>query len=133
VPAFLHERVAEWDPLPKVKVVRQQEGEEQGGDSGKRQASIEASCTEEEEERHAMLAYVVRQMNEQLFTELMHGLHAPEGYKDPLAGEISDTEDEEEYEEDYEMDSEGFYDEEYCSSVDEGYCDEEDYEGDEYS
>jgi hypothetical protein len=59
-----------------VEVVsRQQEGPTAGA-SGKRKASSEAGRTEDEEEKHALLAYVVGQLNEQLFTELMQGLHA---------------------------------------------------------
>jgi hypothetical protein len=56
-------------------VARQQEGPTAGA-SGKRKASSEAGSTEDEEEKHAVLAYVVGQLNEQLFTELMQGFHA---------------------------------------------------------
>jgi hypothetical protein len=74
-----------------VEVVsRQQEGPPAGA-SGKRKASSEAGSTEDEENRHAVLAYVVGQLNEQLFTELMNGFHASDNGSD--SDQDSDMED----------------------------------------
>jgi hypothetical protein len=56
------------------------EQEEHAGAEGKRKASEEAGSTQEEEDEwHASAVYVVTQMNEQLFTELLRGFHAPRG------------------------------------------------------
>jgi hypothetical protein len=59
----------------EVVSTQQQEGQ-QAGASGKDKTASEAGSTEDEEETHAVLAYVVRQLNEQLFTELLQGFHA---------------------------------------------------------
>jgi hypothetical protein len=76
VPAFLQARVAAGHVLPQVEVVAGEQEEHAGAD-GKRKASEEAGSTQEEEEQHAVVVGVVTQLNEQLFTELMQGFHAP--------------------------------------------------------
>jgi hypothetical protein len=60
-------------------VVARHQEEQQAGASGKRKASSEAGRTDEEQEKHAVLAYVVGQLNEQLFTELMQCFLVPKG------------------------------------------------------
>jgi hypothetical protein len=65
----------------EIVVVARQQGGQQEGVSGTIEASSEAGAVQDvEEERHAVLAYVVRQMNEQLFNELMEGFYAPAWY-----------------------------------------------------
>jgi hypothetical protein len=49
-----------------------QQAHPQAGASGNEEASME-----EDEERNAVLAYVVVHLNAQLFTELIQGFHAP--------------------------------------------------------
>jgi hypothetical protein len=73
VPAFLRDRAAEERALPQVEVGagQQQQQQQPGTASGKRKASSEADRTNEEERLHAVLAYVVMQLNRELFTELM--------------------------------------------------------------
>jgi hypothetical protein len=72
--------------MPQVEVVsRQQEGPA-AGPSGQRKASSEAGRTEDEEEKHAVLAYVVGQLNTDLFKELMKGFHASECGSDSADG-----------------------------------------------
>jgi hypothetical protein len=74
-PIFLQGRAAARCALPEVDVVMGQQ-EEQAGSNGKRTAPSEAGSTDEEdEERCAMLAFVVKMLNEQLFIELMQGFH----------------------------------------------------------
>jgi hypothetical protein len=50
---------------------------------------------EEEEERHEVLGYVVRQLNDQLFNELMEGSHAWGAGEWEVESESSDEEEEE--------------------------------------
>jgi hypothetical protein len=76
VPAFLQDRKATSQALPQVEVVVRQQEEQQAGPSGQEGASIEAGSTEEEEVVQAVLAHVVGQLNEQLFTELVQCFHA---------------------------------------------------------
>ena len=72
VPALLKGRVAAGHALPSVETAPQQS---QAGASGQGRASTEAAHADEE--RHAVLQYVVTQLNEQLFTELVKGFHVP--------------------------------------------------------
>lgn len=78
VPAFLQERVTTGEALPEVEVVEgQQEGQQIGSSGQMKELRSKASTTQqEEEERHAVLTYVMRRSNEQLFAELMQGFHA---------------------------------------------------------
>lgn len=83
VPAFLQKRAAAGHALSKVEIVgvARQQGGQQEGVGGTIEASSGAGAVQDvEEERHAMLAYVVKQMNEQLVTELMEGFYAPAWY-----------------------------------------------------
>jgi hypothetical protein len=86
VPTYLEARVAAGHAVPVVEVVspqsqtQQQEGKE-AGTSGKRKAAGEgddaqgAEAGEKEEERYAMLEFVVKVLNEALVTELLEGFH----------------------------------------------------------
>jgi hypothetical protein len=66
VPVYLKARVEAGLALPRAEVVgEEQEGTGTGGEG------------EGQQERHAMLALVVGQLSEELFTELMGGFHAP--------------------------------------------------------
>jgi hypothetical protein len=76
-----------------VVVDEQQEGEEAGA-SGKRKASSEAGITPQEEERHAMLSFVMTTLGDQLVTELMQGFHPPRCESGVVGGgDASDTSD----------------------------------------
>jgi hypothetical protein len=79
VPTYLKARVAGGHAVPGVELVSL-ESEEQAGAGGKRQATweVEYDSDEEvgEEERHAMLEYVVKRLNEELVTELLEGFHS---------------------------------------------------------
>jgi hypothetical protein len=55
----------------EVVPLQPQEAEEQAGSSGKRKAA--GGREEAEEGRHAVLAYVVQELKEELFVELMQG------------------------------------------------------------
>lgn len=80
VPAYLTARAAARLPLPRVEVVAATQQEAQPG--GASEASVEASAAEArgtqegEEERCAVLNYVLTALNDQLFIELMDGFHA---------------------------------------------------------
>lgn len=83
VPAFLQKRAAAGQALPEVEilVVARQQGGEQEGAGGTIQAPSEADAVQDvEEERYGVLAYVLKQLNEQLFTEVIEGLRAPVWY-----------------------------------------------------
>jgi hypothetical protein len=73
VPAFLQVRVAAGQALPQVVAVHP-EHEKRAGACATIQATREAGSTEE---RHAVLAYAVQMLNEQLFTELMQCFPGP--------------------------------------------------------
>jgi hypothetical protein len=84
VPTYLEARVAAGHAVPVVEVVvsAQSEGEqaEQAGASGKRKAAGESSEAQgaeagEEEQRHAVVEYVVTGLNEELIRELLEGFH----------------------------------------------------------
>jgi hypothetical protein len=89
VPTYLEARVAAGHAVPVVEVVspqsqKSQQGAEQAGASGKRGAASEGggiqgadTGDEAEVERHAVLAYVVKGLNEALATELLEGFHGP--------------------------------------------------------
>jgi hypothetical protein len=91
VPTYLEARAAAGHALPSVEVVLPQSDQEQyeekeerkveqAGSSGKRKAAGEdgdATGAEAwEEEKHAVLEYVVTAMNEELITELLEGFHS---------------------------------------------------------
>jgi hypothetical protein len=85
VPSYLEARVAAGHAAPVVEVVvwAQSEGQqaEQAGASGKRKAAGESSDTQgaeagEEEQRHAVVEYVVTGLNEELIRELLEGFHS---------------------------------------------------------
>jgi hypothetical protein len=85
VPTYLEARVAAGHAVPGVEVVtpqseeaqKEEAEEEQAGPSGKRKAADEGGNLGEtevgEEERHAVLGYVVKALNEQLLKELLEG------------------------------------------------------------
>jgi hypothetical protein len=83
VPTYLEARVAAGHAVPVVEVVwAQSEGEqaEQAGASGKRKAAGESNEAQgaeagEEEQRHAVVEYVVTGLNEELIRELLEGFH----------------------------------------------------------
>jgi hypothetical protein len=50
-----------------------------------------ASSTPQEEERRTVLAYVITQLNTQLFTELLKGFHAPRASRDDEARKRTKT------------------------------------------
>jgi hypothetical protein len=83
VPTYLEARVAAGHAVPVVEVVAwaQSEGEqaEQAGASGKRKAAGESSGAQGaeagEEQRHAVVEYVVTGLNEELIRELLEGLY----------------------------------------------------------
>jgi hypothetical protein len=64
LPSFLQDRGAAGQTLPQVEIL---------GGQGER--------------AQAVLGYVVTKLNEQLFTELMQGFHAPRWYTGDFAGE----------------------------------------------
>jgi hypothetical protein len=70
VPAYLKNRVATRRALPTVRVVPPQPTVSCGGG-----ARPKSEVDEKTEERHDVLEFVVRDLNEQLFTELLDGLH----------------------------------------------------------
>jgi hypothetical protein len=74
-----------------VEFVTREQETQQVGASGKRKASSKAGVVPQEEEAHAALAYVVRQLNGQLFTEFMQCLYAHQAGPWADAGEISDA------------------------------------------
>jgi hypothetical protein len=89
VPTYLEARAAAGHALPVFEVVvpqpeeqEQEEEQEEGqmGASGKRKAAEEPGDLlgdqGEEDEMHAMLEYVVKELNEALVTELLDGFHA---------------------------------------------------------
>jgi ankyrin repeat protein len=85
VPTYLEARVAAGHAVPVVEVVvwAQSEGEqaEQAGASSKRKAAGERGEAQgaeagEEEERHAVVEYVVTGLNEELIRELLEGFHS---------------------------------------------------------
>jgi hypothetical protein len=64
--------------LPRVEVVeREVEGARWHGGRRRPRDETEVRVVEKQKERHAMLGLVVGQLSEELFTELMHGFHAP--------------------------------------------------------
>jgi hypothetical protein len=76
VPAFLQTRVAAGLVLPRVEVVASpQEQQESAGDTEATSADA-SDGGEGEEERHAVLGYLLGELNEQLFIELREGFHA---------------------------------------------------------
>jgi hypothetical protein len=91
VPTYLEARVAVGHAVPVVEVVspqsqeqpaEEQQAEEETGTSGKRKAAGEGgeaqdaeAGEEKEEERYAMLEFVVKALNEALVTELLEGFH----------------------------------------------------------
>jgi hypothetical protein len=78
VPTYLAARVAAGHAVPSVEVVLplwyiyEQQKAEQEGLSGKRKAAGDFVG----DEMHAVLEYVVKGLNEELFTELLGGFHA---------------------------------------------------------
>jgi hypothetical protein len=83
VPTYLEARVAAGHAVPVVEVVVSAQSEggqaEQAGASGERKAAGESSDAQgaeagEEEQRHAVLEYVVTGLNEELIKELLEGL-----------------------------------------------------------
>jgi hypothetical protein len=77
VPAFLQTRVAAGLALPRVEVVASpQEQQGSAGDTEATPAADASDAGEGEEEQHAVLAYVLEELNEQLFIELREGFHA---------------------------------------------------------
>jgi hypothetical protein len=76
-PAFLQTRVAAGLALPRVEVVASPQ-EQQGSaeDTEVTPAADASDAGEGEEERHAVLAYVLGELNEQLFIELKEGFQA---------------------------------------------------------
>jgi restriction endonuclease Mrr len=85
MPVYLKARAAAGHALPIFEVVlpqsQQQQGEEQqAGVLGKRKAADEQDDAAEigvvQDEKHAMLEYVVKELNEELVTELLEGFHS---------------------------------------------------------
>jgi hypothetical protein len=96
VPSYLEARVAAGHAVPSVEVVvpppqEQEETEEEKGPlyeyamfmrnfKAKRRAAEKSDDEERaavgEEERHAVLEYVVKVMNEEFITELLEGFHS---------------------------------------------------------
>jgi hypothetical protein len=86
--------------LPQVEVVAGEQEEQHGGASSQTNASEEADSTRAEEtESHASAVYVVTQLNEQLFTELMQGFNVPRVDSGAMSDDGS-----EEYDEAYDED-----------------------------
>lgn len=78
VPAYLNNRVATRRELPTVRVVPPQSTVSSG-----RGARLKREVDDEEtEERHALLEFVVRDLNDQLFVELLDGLHVADIWYD---------------------------------------------------
>jgi hypothetical protein len=70
MPVYLRARA-----LPRVEVVAVQQAPE---DTICTKVSVEARGVQEgEEERHAMVTYAMKEMNEQLYIELLEGFHGP--------------------------------------------------------
>jgi hypothetical protein len=79
VPRYLEARVATGRALPSVEVVSPQSWKRrQAGRSGKRKADEERGSMEvgKKEEAHAMVHFVMHELNEQLVTELLEGFHS---------------------------------------------------------
>lgn len=74
VPDFLKYRQAADRTLPQVELVTRQQETQQAGASRRRKASSQAGVVPQEEEVHAMFAYVVTQCNRDIFVELMQCL-----------------------------------------------------------
>jgi hypothetical protein len=74
VPAYLQERAAAGQALPQVNVVTRQQ-QATAGARGKRKRSEAGASTEQEEERAAVLTYVLTQLDSALFTELVECLY----------------------------------------------------------
>jgi hypothetical protein len=64
--------------LPRVEVVAAQQ--EQHGGISDTEASTEARGAQEGEELYAALTYTMKEMNEQLYIELLGGFHGPRGH-----------------------------------------------------
>jgi hypothetical protein len=96
MPTYLEARVAAGHAVPVVEVQEQQAREEEAGSRGKRKAAGEggeaqgAEAGEEEEERHAVLEYVVKGLNEALLTELLEGFHCYEERDEDMEEERSE-------------------------------------------
>jgi hypothetical protein len=78
-PSFLEARVATGLALPRVEIVGAAQDEDAGARGKTKRAPVEAwhMPVVGEGERLAMLQHVVTGLNDQLFTDLLQGLHAP--------------------------------------------------------
>jgi hypothetical protein len=88
VPTYLEARVAAGHPLPVVEVVSPQSN---GSGCGKRK-KVSQKVQREQEELHAVAQYVVEELNEQLFTELLEGLHGHQTWEEAKADASGDWE-----------------------------------------
>jgi hypothetical protein len=84
VPTYLEARVAVGHAVPVVEVMWPQSEGEQAGASGKRKAAGERGEAQgaeagEEEQRHAVVEYVVTGLNEELIRELLEGFYKGKG------------------------------------------------------
>lgn len=73
VPGYLKARVEAGLALPRIELVPRQ----WGGAAGEGRKRSSAHASEVPEPRHAMVEWVVSELSEELFTELMQGFPAP--------------------------------------------------------
>jgi hypothetical protein len=79
VPGYLKARAEAGLALPQVEVVAgQQDGAGWEGERKRTRAATKAHATEPQlwQCMNAVVGWVVNELNEELFTELMHGFHA---------------------------------------------------------
>jgi hypothetical protein len=77
VPTYLEARVAAGHAVPRVEVVSpewpEKQDAEEAGASGEAKADDLGGTAVVEEEKHAVLEYVVKALNEQLLKEILEG------------------------------------------------------------
>jgi hypothetical protein len=77
VPGYLKARAEAGVALPQVEVVAgQQDGAGWEGDRKRTRAATKAHATEEQQCMDDLVGWVVNELNEELFTELLQGFHA---------------------------------------------------------
>jgi hypothetical protein len=77
VPGYLKARAEAGLALPQVEVAAgQQDGPLWDGGRKRTRAATKAYATEQRQGMDAMVEWVVNELNEELFTELMQGFHA---------------------------------------------------------
>lgn len=98
MPAFLQARATEGQALPQVEVVAGQKERQPAREGRKREASSEAGpqagSTPDEEERFAVLGYVMKQPNQELFTELLQGFHEESDEMEVVEGDAFNADEE---------------------------------------